>query len=163
MWWWQKKRNRHDIKFIIINKIKWMLTSTWFYRLQLFINYQAPVFISPYPPARARTLQSAIGRHGGAAGPETTNPCIPHRQDDREDIAVSGEEKRREGRRFPGGQVPPSLPSIVSVLLSFRPSLPRSPSISLCSLLPLLRSGLRWMDGCMDGCMPCINRWTRIW
>ena len=49
-----------------------MLTSTWFYRLPLFINYQAPLFISPYPPARASTLQSVIGRH---AGLETTSPA----------------------------------------------------------------------------------------
>ena len=67
-----------------------------------------------YPPARARTLHSAIGRHGGAAGPGTTspalirsNPVYPIVIEDREDDIVIGDEWRGEERRFPGGQVPP--------------------------------------------------------
>ena len=144
-----------------------------------------------YPPVRARTLHSAIGRHGGAAGPGTTSPALIRSNpvyriviEDRKDDIVIGDEWRGEERKFQEARCLPyhvSLARSVSFLhLSclncspFRPSL--SPSVSLLhlscllcspSVLPSLLSisllpSLRCDPRWMDVCMPsCINRWTR--
>ena len=132
-----------------------------------------------YPPARARTLHSAIGRHGGAAGPGTISPALIRSNpayhiviEDRKDIAVSVGERR--GQEVPGGQIPLSLPSfprslglfppsIMPNLLSF-PSFPSSlglpPSIvpALLSFRPSFPASLLPQ---INGWKPsCINRLT---
>jgi hypothetical protein len=84
--------------------------------------YPPPAMI--YTPAKARTLHSAIGRHGGAAGPGTTSPALIQSnpvyriviEDREDDIVIIGDEWRGEERRFPGGQVPP--PSLAQSLSS---------------------------------------------
>ena len=60
-------------------------------------TYPPPAMI--YPPARARTLHSAIGQHGGATGPGTTSPALIRYNpvyriviEDREDDIVIGDE-----------------------------------------------------------------------
>ncbi len=123
-----------------------MLISIWFYHQRLLIKYHAPLIYPPpaimYPPARARTLHSAIGRHGGAAGLGTTSPALIWSNpvyriviEDREDTAVSGEERRgEEVPRRPGRSLPPSLfllhlscllcsPSVLPSLGLFPPSI----------------------------------------
>ena len=100
-----------------------------------------------YPPARARTLHSAIGRHGGAAGPGTTSPALIRSnptyrivKEDREDDIVIGDEWRgEEVPRRPGASIsclPRSFLHISCLICSpFRPSLPPSVSLHLSHLL----------------------------
>ena len=108
-----------------------------------------------YPPARARTLHSAIGRHGGAAGPGTTSPALIRSNrvyriviEDREDDIVIIEDERRggsqEARSLPS--MSPSLArSLSSIYRAYSALLPSLLSPICCLHFAATQDG--WMDG----------------